>query len=407
MKKFRKILRISIKVLLIVALFCIVAFVGFLIYTTARDYKPAPITKLEVVKTTQRSEILQSEFLLLTWNIGYCGLGKEMDFFYDGGKYVHPGEEDFQRYLNGVYSFIARYDSVDFILLQEVDANAHRSYYTNQVDLLKEDLPNHASTYACNYKVDFVPLPVTNPMGKVESGLMTFSHFVPAIAQRYAFPLNYAWPMGLFMLDRCFIMERFALPDGKELVILNTHNSAFDDANVMRQYELWMLRGFLLNEYEKGNYVIAGGDWNQNPAGYNDRYLKDKNVKNPQKTTIEKDFLPAGWHWAFDPDYPTNRDVSTKYIPGSTLTQTIDFFVASPNLSVDAVKVIPTGFEFSDHQPVFLKVHLIQDPMQRIPEEYADAIKTLQDSVQVLNDKLGKNKVGKGKTRHDRFYQRK
>jgi hypothetical protein len=54
-----------------------------------------------------------------------------------------------------------------------------------------------------------------------------------------------------------------------------------------------------------------------------------------------------------------------------------------------------------------LKVHLIEDPMQRIPGEFADIINTLQDSIQVLNDKLDKNRGNKGKTKHDRFYQRK
>ena len=34
-----------------------------------------------------------AEISLLTWNIGYCGLDKEMDFFYDGGtKVITPKE---------------------------------------------------------------------------------------------------------------------------------------------------------------------------------------------------------------------------------------------------------------------------------------------------------------------------
>jgi endonuclease/exonuclease/phosphatase family metal-dependent hydrolase len=239
-------------------------------------------------------------------------------------------------------------------------------------------------------------MPVTNPMGKVESGIMTFSRFEPTVAQRYSFPLNYSWPTGLFMLDRCFILERFKLPNGKELVIVNTHNSAFDDAGVLRQYELWMLRGFLLSEYEKGNYVIAGGDWNQNPCGFNDSKFKDDYVKDPKKTPMEKDYLPATWHWCFDPLYPTNRNVNDIYKAGKTLTTIIDFFVASPNIKIDTVCVVHNDFEYSDHQPVYMKVKLIEDPVKLSSPECQAMIMTMQDSIRSLNDYMDK-RFGKPK----------
>jgi endonuclease/exonuclease/phosphatase family metal-dependent hydrolase len=409
MKKFLKILRITLKTLLIIIIVVVAAFAGFLIFNTIRDFTPAAVTDVEVVKTTQRSDVFKNEFSFITWNIGYCGLSKNMDFFYDGGTKVRPGEEDYQACLNGVFNFLARHDSVDFFLLQELDKDAHRSYNMNQIDVFKDGLPNHAYSFALNYKVDFVPMPVTNPMADVESGIATFSRFVPTSAKRYSYPLNYAWPMKLFMLDRCFVLERFKLANGKELVLVNLHNSAFDNADLLRRYELWMLRGFLMDEYEKGNYVIAGGDWNQSPPNYDSLRFYSSYYKKPNASKIEKDYLPPNWHFDYDPHYPTNREVYEAYRPGYTPTTILDFFVTSPNLEVEAVNVISTGFEFSDHQPVYLKIRLIEDPLKLYPGECSRMIQNLQDSIQFLNDKMDKKKKGEDKPekKPDHFYQRK
>ncbi|HPG73322.1 MAG TPA: hypothetical protein PLM49_03460, partial [Bacteroidales bacterium] len=32
-------------------------------------------------------------YQLMSWNIGYCGLDRDMDFFYDGGSMLRPEKE--------------------------------------------------------------------------------------------------------------------------------------------------------------------------------------------------------------------------------------------------------------------------------------------------------------------------
>ena len=80
------------------------------------------------------------------------------------------------------------------------------------------------------------------------------------------------------MLDRCFVVSRFQLENGKELVLLNTHNSAYDAGGKMRDEEMPVIRDLMLKEFEKGNYVVAGGDWNQNPPSYD---ISKMNAGNP------------------------------------------------------------------------------------------------------------------------------
>jgi endonuclease/exonuclease/phosphatase family metal-dependent hydrolase len=409
MKRSLKILRISLKVLLIIVIVVVAGLAGFLIYSTVTDYSPKAVEVIDTGKEAQKIPVFSTDFSLISWNIGYCGLGKDMDFFYDGGSRTSPTEESFQASLNGVYNFLADHDSLDFILVQEVDISASRSYNTDQSALLKEALPTHTAALALNYNVDFVPLPVTRPMQDVTSGMMSFSRFPPVSAERYAFPVGYPWPTGVFMLDRCFLLERFKLAGGREIVLINTHNSPYGDAAEMRDYELWMLRGFMLAEYEKGNYVIAGGDWNICPPGYDTlkyysgyNHLQDAGM-------IAAEMFPSSWNWAYDPKVPSNRNVNEPYRPGVTPTSTIDFFVTSPNLKVREVHVIPTGFEFSDHQPVYLKVSLIENPMELCPEACSETIQLLLDSLMVLNNKPqgGHSGVVQEDTPPDRFYQRK
>lgn len=295
---------------------------------------------------------------LYTWNIGYCGLGKKMDFFYEEGKMVRPEKEYYEQCRDGVLYQLTTLNKLDFILLQEVDQQSERTYLDNQVERFKATFKDYAAFFALNYKVPFVPVPVKFPMGKVESGILTLSRFQPVEATRYKFPSAYSWPKRLFMLDRCFVLTRYNVSNGKQLVLINTHNSAYADALEMRAKELKTLQKIIESEYAKGNYVIAGGDWNQNPLPYNQDSIKDGNLAKTITPGIPADFLPAGFTWAFDPKYPSNRDVNEPYTKGKTATTIIDFFVLSPNINLLTTNTLQSNFEFSDHQPIGMIVEL-------------------------------------------------
>lgn len=295
---------------------------------------------------------------LYTWNIGYCGLGKNMDFFYEGGKMVRPERQYYERCRDGIIYQLTTLNKLDFILLQEVDHRSHRTYLDDQVERFNATFREYSSFFALNYKVPFVPVPPTSPMGKVKSGILTLSRFQAVEATRYTFPSAYSWPKRLFMLDRCFVLTRYNVSNGRQLVVINTHNSAYADAADMRAKELKLLKDVMVSEYSKGNYVIAGGDWNQNPLSFNQDSIQDGNAVRTISPGIPADFLPAGFTWAFDPKYPTNREVNEPYTKGKTLTTIIDFFVLSPNITLLTANTLQTNFEFADHQPVGMIVEL-------------------------------------------------
>ncbi len=331
------------------------AFLLFLLYASVDDYKPAE--SIRQFTSDAPTPLSDSSLLnMLIWNTGYAGLDATMDFFYDGGKQIRPSEEGVTHNFQEIRSTLRDFQGYDFIMLQEVDINSKRSYHINQVEAIGEDFQGYQTFTGINYNVFFVPIPLLNPMGHVESGLLSLTKHTPTTVDRYGFPGNYAWPKNLFMLDRCFLVERHPVSDGNELLIINTHNSAYDDGS-LRQQQMIYLKEFLLNEYSQGNYLVVGGDWNQTPNGFVPE-LPSHLFDTLDLTYVEKDFPEPGWNWAFDPALPTNRRVDVPYNPFTSLTTVIDYFLLSPNISAEEVKTIDTGFLFSDHQPVRLVARL-------------------------------------------------
>jgi endonuclease/exonuclease/phosphatase family metal-dependent hydrolase len=126
----------------------------------------------------------------------------------------------------------------------------------------------------------------------------------------------------------------------------------------MRDQQLETLYEEMQHAYMLGHYVIAGGDWNLNPEEWpGNAFLSGDPSFLLQQEAVT---VPAeGWHIAFDPDYPTNRDVSGPYLPGETPCTILDYFICSPNIKTLETKTLYNGFEYSDHQPVYMRFELM------------------------------------------------
>jgi len=336
----------------------ILSFIIFFLISMIMEFKPSTAEELQVRGNTDGKNLEKNVITLMTWNIGYAGMGAETNFFYDGGSMVRPPEELNVNYLENITRFLKANDSVDFILLQEVDKRSRRSYFVDQTQAVQSALPDFSAVFAKNYDVLFVPAPLHNPMGKVLGGLMSLSRYRPIASQRISFPGSYNWPTRLFNLKRCFVIQRFEAGNGKELVVINTHNSAFDDGS-LRLLQLNKLRETVIEEFQKGNFVIAGGDWNMNPPGFDPVAVSngDLAILNVMGS-VPSDLLPPDWQWVYDPEIPTNRDVISSYVRTKTQTSVIDFFLVSPNITVLSAHTNDQRFAFSDHNPLIIKAQI-------------------------------------------------
>ena len=358
-KGMRKSLSKTRKLLIIAGLIIVLAPLSFLLFIQLSDFQPPIQSALDLNKVNNESILDQNKFSILSWNLGYCGLGKEMDFFYDGGKQTRTTKELTLKYLKQNIEFISSLDSIDFWFFQEVDIKSKRSYYINQGEELQNVLTGYNSSLATNYKVPFVPMPLASPMGSVNAGMMSFSHFLPAENLRLSYPNIATWPDRLFLLDRCLILSRFPLPSGKDLVIINTHNSYYISDDSLRMIELNILKKKMIQEYKKGNFVVAGGDWNKLPPNFIDFSKIPLGLLQEDVHSLDSDFLPDEWTFAFNHEIPTNRALIAPYEKSKTKISIIDFFVVSPNVKIENIEVFSLGFENSDHNPVKLEFSLI------------------------------------------------
>lgn len=347
--------------------------VGSIIHGTATDFQPEPLIPVTVEKPNKKTVIDKAELSFLNWNIGFGGQGNESTFFYDAGgfftskgKMVRAPRELVDKNNKGIFDFLAA-NPVDFYLLQEVDTCSRRSHFLNQYQLLQQQLPDYCATFAINYNVSRVPLPIMEPwnvLGKMRSGLATFSRYESSETNRHQFPGKHGWPTRIFQLDRCMSVHRYKTvhPQGKELVVINSHNEAYDSGEIKAQ-EMDYLKKFILDEYEqKGNYVIVGADWNQCPPNLAfDKNAKERGIATDSSYNsgnVAPDYLPQDWVWAFDPTVPTNRKLTDPYEKNKTFVTLIDYYLISPNVELLEVKGQDLDFKYSDHQPVTLRIRL-------------------------------------------------
>ncbi len=347
----------------------LVYVVGVLAFGTYHDWHPPKTMPLEGERSIEARPVPDSLLRFLIWNIGYAGLGAECTFFFDGrgfltdgGRMVIPPQDLSEKNLGGILTQAANVE-VDFLLLQEIDWKAKRSYYQNQYEQIGEQVPNFYAGFAPNYQAPWVPLPLLQPwetLGEVKSGLATYSRYQPSVTERHQLPGEYGWPTRIFQLDRCLAVQRYPLSNGKELVVINVHNSAFDDGSI-KALQMEYLKTFVLREYQvNGNYVVAGGDWNQCPPYFKaDGFMFKGYEGGYEARNIDPAFLPPEWQWIYDPVNPTNRSVQAPYVAGETFVTILDFYLLSPNLRVKQVKTLHQDFRFSDHQAVYLEATLL------------------------------------------------
>ena len=99
------ILKRVLRIIAWTVLFIIIFFVSFIVYITLTDYQPDPI-EIIIEKQNNIVKLQKETFSIINWNIGYAGLGKEMDFFYDGGKGVRTTKDLSEKYLFITYRLI-------------------------------------------------------------------------------------------------------------------------------------------------------------------------------------------------------------------------------------------------------------------------------------------------------------
>jgi endonuclease/exonuclease/phosphatase family metal-dependent hydrolase len=341
----------------------ILGLAGLFIFLTAAEYRPAGTEILEINKPAAARPGPELPFTVLSWNIGYAALDAGQDFFMDGGEGVRPQSgRQVRENLEGIQQFISsRQDSI--VLIQEADTRSRRSYYIDEAAALAAVFPG-SSAFAHNFLCSFVPFPFPAFIGRVSSGLLTLNAFRVDEAARISLPNPFSWPVRTANLKRCLLAERIPIDFGgsgenRELVLVNLHLEAYDDSGG-REAQTRALMDFLSREYKKGNYCIAGGDFNQTFPGLDENRFPIKNRDFFVPGVLSPDLLEARWQFAADSETPSARLLDKPYSGRAEDTQfyIIDGFILSPNVELLSVQTIDLNFRYSDHNPVEIQVKL-------------------------------------------------
>lgn len=298
------------------------------------------------------------EYLIMTYNIGFGAYTKDFSFFMDGGKSSWAEDEDSVLASVSAMAKLVNEVEPDFIFLQEVDRDGTRSYHVDELEVLNRFLKGYYYDFAQNYDSPFLFFPPWQPHGTNVAGLVTYSRGEITDTMRRSFPISES--LSKFVdLDRCYSISRVPVENGKYLCLYHVHLSAYGSDDEIREGQLSMLFEDMQADYQKGNYVICGGDYNHNV-----KTTKTENVPEWAYPFPRED-IPVGFHMAIDdakrPEdiaHDSCRNADEPYEEGETFTITLDGFIVSDNVAVKDYQNMDCGYQYSDHDPVVMKFGL-------------------------------------------------
>ncbi len=340
---------------------------GYVAYISIQYYRIEDNLTLELTNNQTQKLSTGTSYKVSTYNIGFGAYSHDFSFFMDSGEMkdgtkvsgknsTAKNKEEVVKNTRGALN-VAKQLNSDFYLFQEVDIKGTRSHNVNQLEYLTELGDNFGYTYAQNFHSAYLLYPFNDPHGANTAGIATFSKYQLKSATRVSYPIDDSFPNKYFDLDRCFSINRVEVQGGKELVLINSHMSAYDEGGKIRQLQLAKLNEILTQEYAKGNYVVAGGDFNHDIA--NSLNLFPTTQKVPEWVfQLTNEDLPASFSFAAATDDSTCRSTDMPYTKGENYTVTIDGFIVSDNVTVNNVTNLVNGnsvnYQFSDHNPATL-----------------------------------------------------
>lgn len=354
-----KVAKSCIKLLLIIIAVFVVGFGSLILFLTITEYKPGNIEKLSFKGKALDEADLSKNIRFISWNVGYCGLGASADFFMDGGKkVVSQTESEVDENIKKITDKLREFNA-DVIFLQEVDRKAYRSYNMDEEKFISEKFPDMLSSFAINLKALFIPYPLP-PIRNVEAGLMSLSRLKAESAERLSLPVSFNWPESTCNLKRCLLVERLPISGSdKKLVVINLHLEAYDSGKG-KVAQTKVLLDIMEKEYKEGNYVVAGGDFNQSFSNIDISGFEKGNKGLWRPGILDADKFKDDFNTYMDISAPTCRSLDRAYDKTDDKFQyyAIDGFIVSKNVEVLSQKTIGLDFVNSDHNPIEMVIRL-------------------------------------------------
>ena len=345
------------RIVLIVALSIIFVILSYASYYLLSYKRVKPDLALEIKNPIEETAEVGVTYTAVTYNIGFGAYTADFGFFMDGGTEGRAkSKQSVIQTVSGATQTALSYEP-DICFMQEVDTKASRSYKVNQHEQILAQMAGYTSVYAINYNSAYLIYPFHSPLGAASSGVLTLSKFGITSSVRRSLPVEKGFSK-YFDLDRCYTVSRVPVNDGRELVLFNTHLSAYTSDGTIADEQFMLLVNEMNAEALKGNYVICGGDFNKDMLGDSSIYFGTDAQNYTWAQPIKEEYLDGKnltLIKSVNPDnpVPSCRNADGPYHEGQFVI-TIDGFIVSNNVTVLGSDVIDTGFLYSDHNPVYM-----------------------------------------------------
>lgn len=357
-KKVKSVPKRILRVIALIVAVVLLAVLGYVAYVLI-DYHRLGNMPLEVnVPADAAEQVMKTGevYRAFTWNIGFGAYTADYDFFMDGGNQSRAVKDRLEPNLRTIAALSAA-EKADLYLFEEVDIGGTRTWDVNEVPYLTGALPKYNSVFAQNYDSPYLMVPPLEPHGANRSGMLTLSRFDIIGAERVELPVENGLTK-LLDLDRCYSKIRVKVENDRELILYTFHLSAYTSDGAVSLQQLQLLLKDMQTEYEKGNYCLAGGDFNKDILGNSSEVFATHEVRTWAQPLPENLFDGTDMK-LIDPgtDAPTCRNPDSAYHEGQFVV-TVDGFIVSDNIRALECRVEKTGFAYSDHEPVLMRFML-------------------------------------------------
>lgn len=355
----KRVIRICLSVIvgIIIVAILYIAYV-FLSFHRIEDNQKLKLTNPQNVA---QSVATGKDLELTSWNIGFAAYVQDYTFFMDGGKESRArSKEAVLDSMNHITTTLREQKS-DFYNIQEVDFDSTRSYKVDERKLIKDKFKDCSYVFAQNYDSPYLFYPITRPHGKNKAGIITLSKTKVTDGLRRSLPIQTDFAKVLD-LDRCYSVTRFPTDNGKEMVLVNLHLSAYTTDPSIVKKQVSMIYETMLEEYNKGNYVVCSGDFNmdllqKSPEIFGVPLNDNSSWCNPYPVKDIPDHIELIAPFDSEKKIASCRNNDMPYEPGKTFTCTVDGFLVTDNVEVVSSEVLNEQFMYSDHNPV--QIHFI------------------------------------------------
>ena len=148
----KRLFRLLFRIVVLLSVLLLVAFVIIWI----REWRPEPVEN--ILETESKAVLRQGDTLrIVSWNIGYAGLGDDMDFFYDGGTRMRTSCERTLQNLHGIIRYLQEQADAlrSAVQADRMGINVYQDSLAALLKAYKDDVkmhyifaaPNMASSY--------------------------------------------------------------------------------------------------------------------------------------------------------------------------------------------------------------------------------------------------------------------